>query len=61
LHEGWSVIECDGWGNFDAWWWINAGLRWEVVPHASWHPMHKAATRNDPAWPISTWVVASKH
>jgi SAM-dependent methyltransferase len=61
LHEGWNVIECDGWGNFDAWWWINAGLRWEVVPHATWHPMHKAATRNDPAWPISTWVVASKH
>jgi hypothetical protein len=44
----------------DAWLWIRAGLRFEGIPHARWHPMHWVATRNDPDWPIVTWIVAQK-
>ena len=31
-----------------------------AVPHAKWHPFHKLAMKNDPNWPIVTWVVARK-
>lgn len=61
LHERWSsIIECDGWGNFDVWGVVRDGLRFEPVPHARWHPLHKIAVRNDPLWPIDTWIVAQK-
>jgi hypothetical protein len=36
------------------------GLRSIGIPHASWHPLHKMATRNDPAYPMVTWLVAEK-
>jgi SAM-dependent methyltransferase len=55
-----EVIDCGGWGNFEAWHLIRDGLRWEGIPHARWHPLHRLATRNDPIWPIVTWVVAKK-
>jgi hypothetical protein len=35
-------------------------MHFEDVPHATWHPLHKVATRNDPQWPITTWIVARK-
>ena len=61
LHADWSeVIEFGGWGNFGVWSWVHAGCRWLPVPHATWHPLHRAATYNDPEWPIVTWVVARK-
>jgi SAM-dependent methyltransferase len=61
LHRAWSdVIECDGWGNFAVWSVVHDGLRFEGVPHARWHPLHRLATHNDPLWPIVTWVVAKK-
>jgi len=61
LHRPWSeVIECGGWGNFEVWSVIQDGLRFEGVPHAKWHPLHRLATRNDPLWPIVTWIVAKK-
>lgn len=61
LHRGWSeIIECGGWGNFDVWSIVNDGMRFAGVPHATWHPMHKVAMRNDPAWPIVTWIIAKK-
>lgn len=61
LHKKWSsIIESDGWGNFDVWSVINIGLRWEGVPHAKWHPFHRLAVKNDPLWPITTWVLARK-
>ena len=61
LHRNWSeIIESGGWGNFAAWSVVQDGLRFEGVPHARWHPLHWLATRNDPLWPIVTWIVARK-
>lgn len=61
LHRGWSeTIECSGWGNFAAWTVARNHLRYWGIPHATWHPLHRLATRNDPAWPIVTWIVARK-
>jgi ubiquinone/menaquinone biosynthesis C-methylase UbiE len=54
------VLDCDGWGNFEAWFLIRDGLRFDGIPHAKWHPLHRIATRNDPEWPIVTWIVAQK-
>ena len=55
-----EVIDCGGWGNFEAWFLIRDGMRYEGIPHATWHPLHRLATRNDPIWPIVTWIVARK-
>lgn len=55
-----EILECGGWGSFDAWRWARRGLHFEPVPHATWHPLHKVATRNEPDWPIVTWIVARK-
>lgn len=61
LHRGWSeTIECGGWGNPAAWAVVRNHLRHWGIPHAKWHPLHRVAVRNDPAWPIVTWVVARK-
>jgi SAM-dependent methyltransferase len=54
------IIDCDGWGNFDAWLLMRDGLRFDGIPHAKWHPAHRIATRNDADWPIVTWIVAQK-
>jgi len=55
-----TIVDCDGWGSFDAWLIIRKGARFVNVPHANWHPLHRAATENDPEWPIVVWVVAIK-
>jgi SAM-dependent methyltransferase len=61
LHRRWSqIIECGGWGNFAVWSVIQDGLRYEGIPHATWHPLNRLATRNDPEWPIVTWIAARK-
>lgn len=61
LHRNWSaIIESAGWGNFELWSIVQDGLRFEGVPHARWHPLHRLATRNDPLWPVVTWIVARK-
>jgi ubiquinone/menaquinone biosynthesis C-methylase UbiE len=52
-----NIIDC---GNFDAWLLIRDGLRFDGVPHAEWHPFHRVANKNDPEWPIVTWVLAQK-
>jgi SAM-dependent methyltransferase len=54
------IIDCGGWGNFTAWPLIRDGLRFDGIPHAKWHPLHRIATKNDPQWPITTWIVAQK-
>jgi SAM-dependent methyltransferase len=54
------IVSCDGWGNFEALLLIQNGMRFDRVPHAKWHPFHKIAKKNDPLWPIVTWVVAVK-
>jgi len=61
LHQTWSeIIEFGGWGNFEVWSVVKDGLRAEGIPHAKWHPLHRLATKNDPLWPIVTWIVAKK-
>ena len=62
LHSNWSeVIEVGGWGNLQVWSVINEDyIRFVGVPHAQWHPLHKLAVKNDPKWPIVTWIVAKK-
>ncbi len=54
------IIDCGGWGNFEAWRIIRDGLRFVGIPHAKWHPLHRIAIKNDPDWPIVTWIVAQK-
>jgi SAM-dependent methyltransferase len=61
LHRNWSeIIEVGGWGNFEVWSVIQDGIRFVGVPHAIWHPLHQLAVKNDPKWPIATWIVAKK-
>lgn len=61
LHRDWSeIIEVGGWGNLQVWSAVQDGIRYLSVPHAKWHPLHRLAVRNDPLWPITTWVVAVK-
>lgn len=55
-----EVIEAAGWGNPYVWLYSAFGLRFMSIPHARWHPGHWVATKNDPEWPISTWVLARK-
>jgi SAM-dependent methyltransferase len=60
LHKDWEILDVGGWGNFDVWDAEKDGIRYSGIPHAKWHPLHKLAMRNDPLWPILTWVVARK-
>jgi SAM-dependent methyltransferase len=55
-----EIIEVGGFGNRATWVMDYLGLRFAPVPHAKWHPLHIAATKNDPMWPVSTWIVARK-
>lgn len=55
-----KIIESAGWGSYRAWKWAQRGLQYEAIPHATWHPLHKLATENEPAWPWVTWIVARK-
>lgn len=55
-----EVLEAGGWGNAAAVMMLALGLRETKVPTARWHPVRWAATHNDDAWPIVTWVVARK-
>lgn len=47
-----EIVDCDGWGNFESWLLVRDGLRFEGIPHAAWHPLHRLAMRNDPVWPL---------
>lgn len=53
-------IEVGGWGNLALIPIMKLGLRFRPVPDARWHPLRIAAVRNNPLWPIHTWVVARK-
>lgn len=55
-----DVIEAAGWGNPYVWLYSAVGLRFMPIPDSRWHPGHWIATKNDPEWPISTWVIARK-
>lgn len=55
-----EIIDIGGWGNPFIWVHNALGLRFEKIPHASWHPGHWVATKNFNRWPIVTWVLARK-
>ncbi len=57
---GCEVLEAGGWGNREAWALIHAGFRMSRIPQDETHPLHKLAIRNEPNWPIVTWVVGRK-
>lgn len=58
--EAGCVLEVGGWGNREAWALIHAGFRMARIPLDEEHPLHKLAMRNEPSWPIVTWVVGRK-
>ncbi len=61
LARGFSeIIAAEGWGNRAVWIVDALGLRFFPVPHAKWCPLRIIATRNNPLWPVSTWIVARK-
>lgn len=55
-----KIIDLGGWGNLRVWFFIWLELDRYPVPHAKWHPLHKAAVKNQKNYPIVTWVVARK-
>lgn len=55
-----KIISYGAWGNFHALLLIRSGMRFDRVPRASWHPFNIIASKNDPIWPIVTWIVAEK-
>jgi SAM-dependent methyltransferase len=55
-----EIISAEGFGNRGVWLVEFLGLRFNPVPHATWHPLHKIATKNNPSWPVSTWIIARK-
>jgi SAM-dependent methyltransferase len=56
-----EVVEAAGWGNLDAVKLLGTPIRRALVPARTWHPLHRIASKNDPEWPISTWLVFRKH
>jgi len=54
------IIECDGWGNFEAWLLVRDGMPFYGIPHAKWHPLHRVAMKNDTEWPIVISIVTQK-
>lgn len=55
-----EIIEVGGWGNPYVWLLVWLGLRYDGIPNANWHPLHKIALLNHQDWPIVTWIVARK-
>lgn len=54
------IVACDGWGNPYVGLVMLLGLRFDGVPEARWHPLHRLATAQHRDWPAVTWVVAEK-
>lgn len=55
-----EIIDVGGWGNPYVWVYSALGLRFLPVPKSRWHPGHWVATKNDPKWLITTWVLVRK-
>lgn len=54
------ILDCDCWGNFAATRYLRTDLRFTGIPYVGWHPLHRMAMKNDPTWPIVSWIVAQK-
>jgi SAM-dependent methyltransferase len=57
---GGEVVTSGGWGNRMATFLLEMGFRTVPVPRWRRHPLRRLADRNDPRWPIVTWVVGRK-
>ena len=54
------IVDCGGWGNFKATRLLRTELRYVGIPRVAWHPLHRLAVKNDPEWPIISWIVAER-
>ncbi|MEJ0015746.1 MAG: methyltransferase domain-containing protein [Acetobacteraceae bacterium] len=57
---GCCEMQAAGWGNLDAWALFHAGFGMARIPDDPQNPIYQIATNNDPAWPIVTWIIATK-
>lgn len=60
LVEGCELVDVGGWGNRMVMPLKALGLHRLPVPESPWHPVNRWATKTDPCWLVSTWVVARK-
>lgn len=57
---GLEVEMIGGWGNREAQTIIDSNLRFKPIPNDPSNPIYQMAIRNEPDWPITTWIVARK-
>lgn len=58
--SGCATVQAGGWGNREAWALMEAGFRFAAIPTDPAHPLHRIATRNEPGWPVTVWILARK-
>lgn len=58
--SGCEIVLAAGWGNREAWAVERAGFRMTRIPEDPSNPIFQLAQRNDPDWPIVTWIIARK-
>jgi SAM-dependent methyltransferase len=59
-HADCEPVLSGGWGNKEAFPYMAMGFRMRPIPDNPQNPIYKLAMRNDPGFPIVTWVVARK-
>ena len=57
---GAAVVLTGGWGNRIALKVIDLGFRMAKIPEDAGNPAYQIATRNEPGFPITTWVILRK-
>jgi SAM-dependent methyltransferase len=57
---GAEIVEVGGWGNREAWAYIDAGFRFDKIPENPENPLFKLAMTNEEPYALSTWIVAKK-
>jgi SAM-dependent methyltransferase len=58
--SGLEVVRLGGWGNREAWAYMNMGYRSEKVPEDKDNPIFQLAMRSDKKYPLVTWVVGRR-
>lgn len=59
-NSGTEVIKTGGWGNREAWTYMQLGYRSKKVPEVPGNPIYELAMKNEKKWPVVTWVAARK-
>jgi SAM-dependent methyltransferase len=57
---GLEVTVLGGWGNREVIPLMNSDFRFSPIPDDPANPIYELATKNEPDWPISTWIIAKK-